>query len=276
MRWKPTRAQSRVALSGAAIVAMGAVYWGSRSGQPVASTDEMQLAVPSLLAPVEARYPQSIAAQDTAALSPARTLTDALDAEESTIAAYASEKYQFLLDDLRYLDAAQVGLLRRALSARERLAGQASDAAAMAAVESRIRGLLQPGDYATYETLRESDPELFKLNEYAAGISNVAPLSAADRESILRTKLAYKERFRQLLQDSGLHRPDLSRAEREYAYSVTTRAMEDYRRSYLQEVRQYLANDEQFALLSNYETTEFKDELARLHSMVEDPEQGGS
>ena len=49
---------------------------------------------------------------------------------------------------------------------------------------------------------------------------------------------------------------------------MTSRAMEDYRRSYLQEVRQYLSNDEQYALLSNYETTEFNAELARLQSMV--------
>ena len=98
-------------------------------------------------------------------------------------------------------------------------------------MEGEIRGLLRPDDYATYETLKDSDLELFKLNEYAAGISNVAPLSAADRESILRTKLAYKERFRQLLLDSGLQRTDLSAAEREYAYSVTSRALEGYRRA---------------------------------------------
>ena len=133
-----------------------------------------------------------------------------------------------------------------------------------------------PADYATYETLKESDLELFKLNEYADGISNVAPLSAADRESILKTKLAYKERFRQLLLDSGLQRTDLSLAEREYAYSVTSRALEGYKPSYLQEVRQYLTNEEQFALLSNYETTEFKAELARLRSMVDVQVQGGS
>ena len=114
-------------------------------------------------------------------------------------------------------------------SPRERLAGQANDPDGDGpAWKTEIRGLLRPADYATYETLKESDLELFKLNEYAAGISNVAPLSAADRESILKTKLAYKERFRQLLLDSGLQRSDLSPAEREYAYSVTSRALEDY------------------------------------------------
>ena len=101
----------------------------------------------------------------------------------------------------------QVEQLQRALRARERLSGETNSAGqdvALASVEDEIRGLLIPADYATYEILRESDLELFKLNEYAGGISNVAPLSAADRESILKTKLAYKARFRQLLRDSGL------------------------------------------------------------------------
>ena len=202
-----------------------------------------------------------------------------VDPEESTIAQYTSEKYQFLFDDLRYLNASQVEQLQRALQLRERLSGEMNSAGqndALARAENQIRELLTAADHATYEMLRESDLELLKLNEYAGGISNVAPLSAADRESILKTKLAYKARFRQLLRDSMLQRSDQSPAEREYAYSMTARALEDFRRSYLEEVRQYLANDEQFALLSNYEATEFRAELAQLQSMVDTTSKGGS
>jgi hypothetical protein len=201
------------------------------------------------------------------------------DPEESTIADYTAQKYQFLLDDLRYLDASQLDQLRPALQARERLSGQANSAEqepALAKAEDRIRGILQAADYSTYEMLRESDAELFKLNEYAGGVSNVAPVSAADREAILKTKLAYKARFRQLLRDSGLERGNLGPAEREYAFAVASRALEDFRRSYLLEVRQYLANEEQYALLSNYEATEFKAELAQLQSVVNASSQGGS
>ena len=207
------------------------------------------------------------------------TSAPSVDPESSTIARYTSEKYQFLLDDLRYLEASQVEQLQRALQLRERLSGELNSAGqdgALARAEDQIRGLLSPADHATYEMLRESDLELFNLNEYAGGISNVAPLSAADRESILKTKLAYKARFRLLLRDSGLQRSDQSPAEREYAFSMTARALEDFRRSYLQEVQQYLANEEQFALLSSYEATEFKAELAQLQSMIDTPEQGGS
>lgn len=277
MSWTPTRRQLRVAMSGTAAVLVGAaIYWtSSRPGQSVAPDVRQGAIVWRQSAPSDVQPPQQQAPQaDSVSTLP--HAQPAGDPEESTIAEYTAEKYQYLLDDLRYLEAAQVEQLRRSLLDRERLAGQASDPAAMARVEDGIRALLRPADYATYETLRESDLELYKLNEYAAGISNVAPLSAADRKSILKTKLAYKERFRQLLADSALQRTDLSVAEREYAYSVTSSALEGYRRSYLQEVRQYLTNEEQFALLSNYETTEFKAELARLRTMVDGPVQGGS
>ena len=41
------------------------------------------------------------------------------------------------------------------------------------------------------------------------------------------------------------------------------------RDSYLQEVRQYLYNDEQFALLSNYENSEYAAELEKLRGIAE-------
>jgi len=40
--------------------------------------------------------------------------------------------------------------------------------------------------------------------------------------------------------------------------------LKEYQQSYLQEVRQYLYDDEQYRLLSNYETSEYEAELARL------------
>jgi hypothetical protein len=227
-----------------------------------------------------ARQTRSEASADVAALAVAGTV----DSEVSTVAQYTSGKYRLLLDDLRGLRAEDIGELRRDLLTRELLAGAIKAAreindpakadeiqrqeAALAKVEGKIRGRLHPSDHATYEALKDADNELFQLDDYAGGISNVAPLSDADRNSILRTKLAYKARFQQLLQDSGLARDNLSAAEREYAYSVTSRALEDYQRSYLQEVRQFLADDEQYALLSNYENTEFTAELAKLRTMA--------
>ena len=279
MKSKTRRTRLRVGMSVAAAVLVGAtVYWASSPGQPVALANATLSAptLPPALAEIQRRRTQRDTSLTDTVSTPSGTQPATVDSEEATIAEYAAQKYQFLLNDLRYLEASQVEQLRRMLLAREQLTGQPPDSAAMAKVEEQIRDLLRPSDYKTYETLKESDLELFKLNEYADGIRNVAPLSAADRESILKTKLAYKERYRQLLRDSGLERSDLGPEERAYAYSVTSRAMDDYRRSYLQEVRQYLPNEEQFALLSNYETTEFKAELARLQSMVDVRISGGS
>ena len=59
-----------------------------------------------------------------------------------------------------------------------------------------------------------------------------------------------------------------SAAERQLAFSEVRRALEASRDNYLLEVRQYLYNDEQFALLRNYETTEFNDELEKLRRMA--------
>lgn len=265
----PARRRVRIGMSGAAAAAMGvAMYWAFSPGEAIAP-EFPATATPAQTSMHETLRSQPAQAEFAAPLPDAQLPAD--DPEASTIAQYTAEKYQILLDDLRYLEAGQVEQLQRALQARDRLSGEA-----LAKVENQIRGMLRPGDFATYEMLKESDLELFKLNEYAGGVSNVAPLSAADRESILKTKLAYKARFRQLLRDSGLQRDGLSAAEREYAYSMTSRALEDFRRDYLLEVRQYLADDEQFALLSNYEATEFKAELARLQSMVNAPAQGGS
>ncbi len=66
--------------------------------------------------------------------------------------------------------------------------------------------------------------------------------------------------------DSGLLAQGLSPAEREHAYASPRAHSSDYMRDYLLEVRQYLSNDEQFALLRNFETTEFAAELDKLRA----------
>jgi hypothetical protein len=257
--------KSSVGLSGALVVFTGvAVYWAALPPQSpkTSSPPAAQLESTGLPRPH---------AERAAALRPPRSNTPAgapTDSETQTVAQYTAQKYQLLLDDLHSPppDRAQ---LQRELLLREQLAGQPETTdreKALAEVEALIRGMLHPTDFATYDALKESDLEQFELDDYAGGISNVAPLSAAERKSILRTKLAYKVRFVQLVRDSGLLRAELSPAERHYAYDVASRALNDYLRDYLLEVRQYLANDEQYALLSNYETTKFSAELARLRS----------
>jgi hypothetical protein len=194
---------------------------------------------------------------------------------------YVDDKYRLLFRDVEG-DAATA--LRTALQQRERLvaqintARQTSDAAlreTLPALEARkaesdrgIGTLLPASELGAFEALKDSDIERFQVEDYAAGIQNVAPLAEADKQSVLATKLAYRERFRRVLADSRLMTGDLNGTERLLAFNEVSRALREYQQSYLQEVRQYLYNDEQYGLLSNYESSEFDAEMARLRSIA--------
>ncbi|MES1263860.1 MAG: hypothetical protein ABUL69_05855, partial [Peristeroidobacter soli] len=177
-----------------------------------------------------------------------------------------------------------IAKLNNALLERERIAvaintaRQSSDDAERAslprlqaeleAADRKVSSLLGAGELAAFEALKDSDIEQFQLDDYAGGVNEVAPVSEADKKAILYTKLSYRQRFRQVLADSRFMREDLAPAELKLAFAEVRRALELSRDSYLQEVRQYLYNEEQYALLRNYETTEFNDELAKLKRMA--------
>jgi hypothetical protein len=259
----------RVVALGAGVATLCAVTWFTVRAVPGDSlADVATLARPIAPTPPDDRgiaRPAAAVAADTTAALPAGTSAP-LDTEQETVAGYASEKYELLLEQLEHLPAEEFAALNLALLRRELLTGNSGLREELGQADAAVRAMLRPSEQALFDALKDSDLELFQLNEYAGGISNVAPLSADDRKSILRTKLVYKERFQQLVADSGLARDGLSATEREYALGVVERAMTDYQRSYLQEVRQYLSNDEQFALLSNFENTEFATELDKLRA----------
>ena len=197
---------------------------------------------------------------------------------------YVDGKYRYLFKDAMHAPQAQTAL-RAALLEREQLAvaintaRQSRDAEAakalpgqvaeLAELDRKIGALLPPAELTAYDVLKDSDIEQFQLDDYAGGIANVAPLSESDKQSILYTKLVYRQRFRQVLNDSGLVRGNLSAAERKVVFGDVSRALKDYQESYLQEVRQYLYNDEQFTLLANYENSEYTAELAKLRGLAE-------
>ena len=190
---------------------------------------------------------------------------------------YVDDKYRLLMRDV---EGASLAALRAALLAREQVvvqintAKQSSDPAARqslpalealkAALDLDIGRLLPAGELAMFDVLKDADIERFQVDDYAAGISNVAPLSAADKQAVLATKLVYRQRFRRVLDDSRLMTGDLNGTERLLAFTEVSRALKQYQQSYLQEVRQYLYDDEQYTLLSNYETSEYEAELAKL------------
>ena len=150
-------------------------------------------------------------------------------------------------------------------TARERVAQQEQE---LARHDDQLRRLLHPTDYAAFDVLKDSDVEQFQLDDYAGGIANVAPLDETSRRAVLLTKLRYKQQFRSVLLESGLLREELTPAARRIAFESVRRAFEQYTNDYLREARQYLPDDSQYALLSNYEATEFAAELDKLRATV--------
>jgi hypothetical protein len=257
----------------ALLVFVGVVWWAGRNAAESPAADASPANAPSSQAPQSA-WPQFTNGSVDGAQPPASQAAIEVGAEAS-FGAYVDGKYRFLEPSEK---------LRAALLAREKVAvgintaRQSNDASVkesipqqiseLAALDQKVGTLLRPGDLATYEVLKDSDVEQWQLDDYAGGVSNVAPLSDDDRRAILYTKLAHRQRFRQVLADSGLMGGGLNATERQYAFNEVSRALGESRDSYLKEVRQYLYNDEQFTLLSNYENTEYADELEKLRGIA--------
>ena len=216
---------------------------------------------------------------------PARTPVDTRPAQatDESFTTYVAQKYAPLIEGAFHPSAltdAFYALLRE----RERTAvalntsRQIADAASRESIpeqerelarhDERIRHLLHPTDYDAFEVLKDSDVEQFQLNDYADGIANVAPLDEASRRAVLLTKLAHQRNFRRALLDSGIFRTDTTPAARRAAFESVRQAFAQYTNGYLQEVRQYLRDDAQYTLLSNYERTEFEAELEKLRAMA--------
>jgi len=267
-------ASLRVVIFPALVVFVAVAWWASRtSGEPAAS--DSAAANPSPSSTTQSEWPQFVSGNhESDDLAPPAQFAVEVGADAS-FGAYVDGKYRFLEPSEK---------LRAALLEREKIAvaintaRQSNDTAAKEAIPSQLAGLaaldqkigtlLRPGDLATYEVLKDSDIEQFQLDDYAGGVNAVAPLSDADRRAILYTKLVHRQRFRQVLADTGLMRDGLNAGERHYAFVEVSRALAESRDSYLQEVRQYLYNDEQYALLRNYENSEYEAELEKLRGFA--------
>ena len=265
-------------IAGALVFAALAIVWAIRSqGDPAVERDTRV----ALEATHDATWPAPTEAREGAVGSVSAPPGASPEAEQK-FEQYVDDKYRGLFRDVA---GARLDALRAALQERERMvvqintAKQADDAEAREGVpqlearkvelDRKVGTLLPPGELASFDALKDADIERFQVEDFTAGISNVAPLSAADKQAILTTKLAYRDRFKRVLADSRLMTGDLNGTERLLAYNEVSRALKEYQQSYLQEVRQYLYNDEQYALLTNYETTEYNAELAKLRAIAE-------
>ena len=273
---EPLHVNRNLLIAGALLVACTAAWWTlcARPGEAMVVRD-----TGAALPLVPGELPRS--ADEPVRVQPPGPGTEPTEAELQ-FQRYVDDKYRLLFRDLEG-DAASA--LRAALSERERVVVQVNTAkqtgdvalratlpallARLAELDRQVGTVLPARELGAFAALKDADIERFQVEDYAAGIQNVAPLGDADKQAILTTKLAYRERFRRVLAESRLMTADLGDTERRLAFDTVSRALKDYQQSYLQEVRQYLYDDEQYALLTNYENTEYTGELARLRSIAE-------
>lgn len=263
----------------AALVAAAVVWWisGPRSADARLEHETKT----ALEAASDAGWPERAARPAAPAPGPTGPMDPESQESAQQFQQYVDDKYAALFRDI---DPGNGAVLRATLLAREQLvvqintAKQGDDAVAKEQLPSLLArkqeidrkagALLPAGELARFEALKDSDIERFQVDDYAGGIANVAPLTEADKQAVLSTKLAYRERFRRVLADSRLMSGELTAAERKLAYADVSRALKQSQDGYLQEVRQYLYDEEQFRMLSNYETTEYNAELAKLRSIA--------
>ena len=116
-------------------------------------------------------------------------------------------------------------------------------------VESHLKERLHPTDHARYLLLKDSDIEQHHTTAYADGIQNLAPLNAVQERALLEARLRMKE----LYQVTSSNAPP----------EIQLQVLNQYQSQLLGELRSLLS-EEQFALLSSYEQTEFETVRQRL------------
>ncbi len=272
-------ANTRLLIIAAIATFLGVMWWATREQD--AQVESVDAAVPAT-----SPDPAGLPAGGLPSPAPANAVSvvdeDAVFAETS-FRKYVTDKYRYLFRGSTLSPAANEAL-QEALVERERIAvairtvRQSDDEtmrtqlsplqAQIMRLDEKVGGLLPAGAITAFDLLKDSDTEQYQLEDYAGGISNVAPVSDDDKQSILITKLTYRNRFRRVLEDSRLMNGELTAEQRKSAFGEVSRELKRSRDSYLQEVRQYLYNDEQFQLLSNYENTEYTEELAKLRRIA--------
>jgi hypothetical protein len=177
-------------------------------------------------------------------------------------------KYRYLLADITDETVREtLKLLLLELENAITETGRPDYEARLAEIDARIGELLDVADYQKYAALRKSTVEQHHLNIYARGTEQIAPLSPDQHRALLFAKLQHKNSFEAVLRDSGMQQERLSRIEMEHAHAAIEQSLREYKRNYLEEAKQLL-NAEQFALLEEYESTEFALELERLQAQI--------
>ena len=274
---------------GAALTFGAVLWWATRGTEPAADGPaRLREAPASHASAFSANAWSAPADRDDPAVAPIPDEATSASlpgqpALDASFVEYVEYKYRFLLEAEGRSPRGSQGL-RATLLERERVAvavntarqsGDAAEKAALAeherqlaALDQRITQSLPAGDLTAFELLKDSHIEQFQLDAYAGGVSNIAPLADSQRRAVLFSKLAYRQRFRAVLDHSGLMRGDLPPMQRQAALDQVTRALRESRDSFLQEARQHLTDDEQYSLLANYENGEYSAELEKLRQIA--------
>ncbi len=271
---------------GAALTFGAVLWWATRGTEPVAEGSARLRELPAShakavsanawLAPADRDDPADAPVPDD---DPAESTR----ASEASFANYVFGKFRYLLEDpgrnVRDTEALRAALLERERAvAAINTAVQGTDEAAkaalperrelLAAIDARIRLMLRASDLAAFDVLKDSQIEQFQLEDFAQGVSEVAPLGETERRAILFSKLGYRARFRETLEHSGLLQGGLAPAQRQAALPAVSRALRESHEGFLHEARQYLRDEERYTLLANYETSEYAAELEKLRRIA--------
>lgn len=177
-------------------------------------------------------------------------------------------KYHYMYEQMDYPEPVKE-MLRQLLLEREQLAATGvMSSEQTGAIDAQIGELLGSEGYQDYQILRESDAEQHHLREFAASLSESAPLSEEQERSLLFAKLRHKQNFQRALHDTGFYQQNLGEEGRAYARNGIIKALDEYKYNYLNEARSLL-NSEQFTKLRNYESTEFNWEQQRLLRQID-------
>jgi hypothetical protein len=222
-----------------------AVFYGvmrlnSTTPAPVVETTSSNVITAST--DIVERLTQSIIAVEPphTALSPTNTDTELLQ--------YVAYKYRYLFT-ASSMNGVTLADIEALLAQREATCRPDDEHFDCVSVESQIKERLHSADHARYVLLKDSDVEQHHTTAYADGIQHFEPLSAAQERVLLETRLRMKEVYQVTVSDAP---PE-----------VRLHALNQYQSQLLGELKPLLS-EEQFALLSSYEQTEFETVRQRL------------
>lgn len=211
----------------------------------------------------------------------------ALERYNESVEELVARKYRFLLTNLSESDKQA---LQQLLIERERIALLLSDiqeygeTAAdaqpdelelrMAEIDEQIQELLDTQAYQRYDLLKESDNEQHHFTQFTLGINGLFPLNNGQQEAVLFAKIRNEKTFEANLKDLGLYADHpLTQQQRDKLYAAAQSAAEQYKRDYLQEIKQYLDASsfpfDQYTLVENYTNTEFQQMLDELRKKID-------